>query len=75
MLKYTVPVLLFAAAGFVWYYNQNHTDSVMLLPFLDALPNLRGNLAEQAAWSWRLIAGVGLLVLVINIMTEKWRKD
>lgn len=75
MLKYTVPVLLFAAAGFVWYYNQNHADSFMLLPFLDAVPSLRGSLAAQAAWSWRIIGGVGLLVLIVNVMSEKWRKD
>jgi len=75
MVKYLVPLFLFAVAGFVWHYNQTHTGSFMLLPLIDGIPSLRGDLPAQATWSWRIIAGIGILVLVINLMTEKWKRD
>ena len=73
ILRYLVPLLLVATAGFVWNYNETHTSSYMLLPLLDSIPSLRGDLEAQAAWSWKFIGGLGVLVLLFNLATTRRR--
>lgn len=73
-MRYLVPVLVFAAAAFVWHYNATHDDSWLLFPFLDAIPSLRGDMEAQAEWSWRIMAGIGLLSLILTIVGDVRRR-
>jgi hypothetical protein len=75
MLKTAVPLILFVTAGAVWYYNSSHTDSALVIPLLDLIPSLRGDIHAQAAWSWRIVAGLGGIVLLINLVTGGRRKQ
>lgn len=75
MLKHAVPIVLFIAAGVVWHYNDTHAGSFMLLPFLDVIPPLRGNVPAQAEWSWRILAGLGVLVLLVNLAAGRKRSE
>ena len=63
-------ITIFAGAWFVWHYNETHTDSFMLMPLLDHIPSLRGDIPAQAEWSWRVVALVGVLVLILNVVTH-----
>jgi hypothetical protein len=78
MLRYLVPLLLFGAAGYVWYYNSTHVgESMMLLPFLDLVPAFEGDFPKQAEWSWRILAGIGGILLLITFgvdLTSKKRE-
>jgi len=48
MSRFLAPLLFLAAAGYVWWFNQNHTDRVLLLPLLPALkPSLEGDFKAQ----------------------------
>lgn len=69
-MRYLVPVLLFGVAAFVWHYNETHEGSWLLVPFLDAIPSLRGDRDAQAEWSWRIMAGIGLLSLILTIAQD-----
>ena len=70
MLKYFVVLFLFGVAAFVWHYNATHTGSYMLLPLLDLVPALEGDIPKQADWSWRIVVGVGVFVLLLNIYSD-----
>lgn len=68
MLRYIGPLILFGAAAYVWHYNtSNNGSTVMLLPFLDLLPGFEGDIMRQADWSWKILAGIGGIVLLITI--------
>jgi hypothetical protein len=69
-VRYLVPVLLFAAAAFVWHYNATHDDSWLLFPFLDAIGSLHGKPDEQAELSWRILAGLGAAALVFAVIGD-----
>ena len=66
-MRYLVPLIFFAAAGFVWHYNGTHEDSWVLFPFLDLIPALADDLDAQAEGTWRLFVGIGALLLVWTI--------
>lgn len=66
-MRYVVPILFFAAAGFVWHYNSTHDSSWLLVPFLDLVPSLAGDLDGQAEWTWRILAGLGGVLLLWTI--------
>jgi hypothetical protein len=74
-MRYLVPVILFAAAGFVWHYNATHDDSYLLFPFLDLVPALADDLDAQAEWSWRVMAGIGVLSLLLTIGGDLRRRS
>lgn len=63
-MRYLVPLIFFAAAGFVWHYNGTHEGAWLLFPFLDVVPALQGDFDAQAEWTWRLFAGIGALMLL-----------
>jgi hypothetical protein len=73
-VRYVVPVILFAAAAFVWHYNATHDDAWLLFPFLDLIPSLEGQKDEQADWSWKILAGLGALTLLIAIVGDVRRR-
>lgn len=66
-MRYVVPLIFFAAAGFVWHYNGTHEGSWVLFPFLDLIPALADDLDAQAEWTWRLFVGIGVVLLVWTI--------
>lgn len=69
-MRYLVPVFLFAVAAFVYWYNVSHTDSYLLFPLLDMIPSLRGDLEAQADWSWKIMAGIGVISLIATILGD-----
>ena len=69
MFRYLVPLIVFAAAGSLWHYNGTH-ESYLIFPLLNAVPELAGDYNAQAAWSWRIIAGIGVVDLVLNIIGD-----
>ena len=69
-MRYLVPLLLFAVAGFVWHYNATNEDSWLLFPLLDLIPPLAGDRDLQAEWSWRIFAGLGALAVIANIVGD-----
>ncbi len=70
MSRFLVPLIFFAAAGFVWHYNGTHENGYLLLPFLEVVPDFAGDYEAQAAWSWRVIAGIGVTDLVLSIIRD-----
>lgn len=73
-MRYLVPLLLLGAAAFVWHYNATHEGSWLLFPFLDAIPSLRGDRDAQAEWSFRIVAAIGLVSLVVAIAQDVHRR-
>lgn len=71
MSRYLVPLIFFAAAGYIWHYNGTHADSYLLVPFLDAL----GGLETQAEWSWRIMAGIGGVLLLYALGQDLMRRS
>jgi len=69
-VRYVVPILFFAAAGFVWHYNSTHDSSWVLVPFLDLVPALADDLDAQAEWTWRILAGIGGVMLLWTIVQD-----
>ena len=69
-MRYLFPVVVFAVAAYVWHYNDTHTDSWLLVPFLDRIPSLEHDPDGQAEWSWRIVAGIGVLSLVWTIVQD-----
>jgi len=73
-VRYLVPVLFFGGAGYVWHYNETHDDSWLLLPFLDMLASLEGDVEAQAEWTWRILVAIGALMLVWTFVDDVRRR-
>jgi len=69
-LRFLSPVVLFCVAGFVWHYNGTHTGSKVVVPFLDMVPALKGNIAAQVDASWKILAGLGVATLLYSIVDQ-----
>ena len=69
MFGFVVAALLFGVAWYVQHYNATHSDSYMLLPLLDGIPSLQGDIPAQADLSWKIVAAVGVVVLIANTVT------
>ena len=64
-MRFITPVFMFAAAAYVWWYNANHTGSVVMLPGMDVIaPSTKGDPAAQGEMSAWVFAGLGGLFLV-----------
>lgn len=70
MSRYLAPVVLFGAAFYVWHFNGTHDNQYLLLPFLDLVPALQGDVEAQAEWSWKGAAGLGALMLVWTLISD-----
>lgn len=71
MIRYIASIFLFGVAWYVWNYNEtHHGTSYMLLPLLDTFPQLDGDIPAQASWSWRIIAAIGAILLLVSIGTD-----
>jgi hypothetical protein len=64
MTRFIIPLLMFATAGYLRWYNGAHHDRKILFPFLDLLPSYQGKLLAQAELSFQLMVGLALLMLV-----------
>jgi hypothetical protein len=74
MLRYLGPLILFAAAAWVWHYNTTHAGaSVVLLPFLDLIPAFEADVTRRAEWSWKILAGIGGVIMLITIGVDLTR--
>ena len=69
-MRYIAPIFLFIVAGYVWYYNDTHTGSVMILPLLDLIESLEGDLQAQAQVTWKIVAGIGAVALFFAIFYD-----
>ena len=59
-MRFFTPAFMFAAAAYVWWFNANHTDSVVMLPFVDSIvPSTKGDPAAQGEVSAWIFAGLG----------------
>lgn len=70
MLRYITPLFLFGSAAYVWHYNLSHDSSMMMLPLLDAIPQLAGDPRAQADLSWKILAGLGAILLLLSLASE-----
>ena len=66
-MRFLTPALLLGAAVVVHHYNGTHTDSVLLFPFVDkVVPSTQGNPTAMGAVSVKILAGLGVLSLLLN---------
>ena len=72
MSRFLAPLLFLGAAGYVYWFNLNHTDRVLILPMLPMLkPSLEGDFKAQGELTAQVLAGVGLLLLVIAAIPRR----
>jgi len=72
-MRFLTPLLFFAAAGYVFWYNDNHTGSVMMFPFMDVLfPSDAGKPHAQGENTVVLLGAIGLLSLLWQLSVS-WR--
>jgi hypothetical protein len=64
MTRFIIPVLMFATAGYLQWYNGAHTDRKLLFPFLDGLAGYKGDLAAQATLSFQVLIGLATVLLL-----------
>lgn len=69
VMRFITPVLFLAAAGYVYWYNQNHLDRLVLAFVFDLLvPSSKGDLVAQGRYTVMTLAGVGVLYLIRDII-------
>lgn len=72
-MRFLTPVLFFAAAGYVHWFNTSQSQEVLQFPFIDILyPASAGDHVMQGKASVVLLAAVGLLSLLWQI-SASWR--
>ena len=70
-MRYITPILLIGASVAVHLYNAEHTDRVLLFPFIDVIvPATKGDLLAQGQASVYFLAGVGGLLLVVGLLRD-----
>lgn len=61
-MRFVTPILFAAAAAYVGWQNGQHTDRVLVLPFLDVIaPGTAGNAAAQGALSVQILVGLAVV--------------
>lgn len=72
-MRFLTPVLFFAAAGYVQWFNTSHTDEVLMFPFIDVLyPDAAGDPHAMGEASAVLLAAIGMVSLLWHI-SASWR--
>lgn len=67
------PVLFFAAAAGVFWYNGQHTDRALVLPFMDVIdPGAASDPVRQGQLTVQILVGVGV-VLAWRAIFAHWR--
>jgi hypothetical protein len=70
-MRWLWPVLMFAIAGWVAFYNSSHTDRKLLFPFVDAIfPDLAGDPAAMGERSVLLLLGVAGVVTLLTFIEQ-----
>lgn len=68
-MRFVTPALFAAAAVYIGWYNAQHTDRALVLPFLDSLsPGLAGNMAGQGALTVQIFAGLAIVFTVREVV-------
>jgi hypothetical protein len=70
MAGYILAALLLGGGYYVWHFNETHATTYLLIPLLDNVPALRGDIEAQAEWSWRIVVGLGIFVLVATVVGQ-----
>lgn len=61
-MRFFAAVFFFAAAGYVYWYNQNHLDRLVLQLVLDVLvPSSKGDPFTQGRLTVNILVGIGTL--------------
>lgn len=65
MLRYFTPVIFLLAAGYVYWYNTTHGQSVLLFPGIDVVfPKTAGDPRAQGLITAYLFGGLGVVFLI-----------
>jgi hypothetical protein len=73
-MRFLTPLLFAAAAGWVAWYNGQHADRAMVLPFVSALdPAAEGNPARQGELTVMVLGGLAVLLGAWD--TVRWLQD
>jgi hypothetical protein len=71
MFRWISVVLLGATTGYAYYHNTTNADRKLVVPFLDVVqPSLRDDPQALGDLSWKVLAGVTALFLVLAIVAE-----
>lgn len=68
-MRFVAPALFFAAAMYVRHYNSTHRQEKLLVPGLDLIPALQGDVIAQSEWSWVVLAAIGAILLVLSVFS------
>ncbi|MDP2304837.1 MAG: hypothetical protein Q8P18_02285 [Pseudomonadota bacterium] len=61
-MRFITPILFAAAAAYVGWQNGQHTDRVLVLPFLDVIaPATAGDAAAQGALTVQILFGLAVV--------------
>ncbi len=76
MSRFLAPVLFLCAGAGVAWFNSQHEDRVLAFPFLASLiPSLAGDLGAQGRASALLLAGIGLVLLILALLRRPPPED
>lgn len=68
-MRFLTPILFFAAAAYVSWYNQNHVDRLILAYVFDILvPSSKGDPFTQGRLTVYALGGAGLVFLIRDIV-------
>lgn len=68
-MRFITPLIFFGAAGYVWWYNQNHLDRIVMAVVIDLIaPATKGDPFAQGRLTVYLLAAVGGLFLVRDVI-------
>lgn len=66
-MRFLSPVLFAAAGLYVAWYNGNHADRVLMLPFMDVVfPATANDPVAQGAVSWKVLLGLAGIFGVLD---------
>ncbi len=61
-MRFITPGLFAVAAVYVGWYNKQHTDRALVLPFLEELaPSTAGDMAAQGALTIKILFGLAIV--------------
>lgn len=70
-MRWLWPLLMFAITGWVWYYNQSHTDRQVLFPFVDEIfPELGDDPIAMGRRSFELLLGLSVGVTLFTFVDQ-----
>ena len=69
-MRYVTPLFFFAAAAFVWHHNTDSSGSYLLVPFVNLIPGLENDVPAQGQMSWKILAGLGGLLLAWTVIGD-----